>query len=146
MKLFKYAAVAMMFSSPVMAQDGMWVNFGGVSKHFSSERFQDSNKGLGIEVPVSGYLIGVGMYRNSVNRTSRYVVAEKTMLRYGPVGLGAMAGFVDGYPMNDGSFIPMVAPSMTVDAGRVGLRFIYIPQVEKRVASVISVQIRVKLN
>lgn len=138
-----------LFTAPVCADTAKqpaYINLGGISHHFSGQKFTENNYGLGIEVPVGGLLAGAGVYKNSVGRTSRYIVAEKCMVAIGPACLGAMAGFVDGYYLNDGDFIPMVAPTVTVDAGRIGLRFVFVPEVEKRVSAVLAVQFRVKIG
>lgn len=124
----------------------IYLNFGGVSHHFSDEKFTENNYGLGLEVPVGGFLVGAGVYKNSIGRTSRYIVAEKCMLQTGPLCLGGLAGFVDGYELNSGGFTPMVAPTVTAEAGNFGVRLVYVPEVEKKVAAVVSLQFRVKFN
>lgn len=124
----------------------VYLNLGGVSHHFSDRKFTENNYGLGIEAPVGGFLVGVGAYKNSIGRTSRYIVAEKCMLQTGPLCLGGIAGFVDGYYLNEGKFIPMVAPSLTLEAGNIGLRLVYVPEVEKKVSAVISLQFRIRLT
>lgn len=128
------------------ASPSAYINLGGPSHHFSDREFVEDNFGLGIEVPVGGLLVGAGVYKNSLGRTSRYLVAEKCMISAGPLCLGALAGLVDGYYLNNGNAIPMVAPTVTVDAGRFGLRFVFIPEVEKRVSAVLAVQFRIKIG
>lgn len=135
-------------SGAVMAEEKKhsYLNFGGASHHFSDEKFTENNYGLGLEVPMGGYLVGLGAYKNSLGRTSRYIVAEKCIFPSGPICLGALSGFVDGYYLNGGNFIPMVAPTVTVDMGSMGLRLIYAPEIDKSMPAVVSIQLRLRIN
>lgn len=139
-------ALCAAISAPVFADKPVYLNLGGPSYHFSDREFNEKNYGLGIEAPIGGLLVGAGVYDNSIGKVSRYVVAEKCMLPIGRACLGAMAGFVDGYYLNDGGFIPMAAPTLTAEVGRLGMRIIYVPAVDDRVAAVVAMQFRVKIG
>lgn len=128
---------------------GVWLNLGGVSHHFSEAKYNDRNRGLGVEVPMGGLLVGAGVYDNSIGRVSRYIVAEKCMIgRVGHRGvcLGAMAGMVDGYLLNGGDFVPTAAATLTAEWHRLGTRVLFVPGVEKVAAPVISMQFRLRIN
>lgn len=128
---------------------GVWLNMGGVSHHFSDVKYNDRNRGLGIEAPMGGLLVGVGMYDNSVGRVSRYVVAEKCVwgrVGHGGVCLGALAGMVDGYLLNGGDFVPMAAATLTAEWHRLGTRVLFVPGVENVTAPVVSMQFRLRIN
>lgn len=75
-------------SAPVLADGATWVNLGGASHHFKTNWgagavYNEKNIGLGIEHEMGGLNYMAGFYKNSIGDTSKYVVAEKILVRWG---------------------------------------------------------------
>ncbi len=135
-----------LLATPSPADTAIWVNFGAVSHHVTNRQLNNINTGFGLEVPAHGFLIMGGIYRNSLGSTSKYLTAEKCMVSHGRACLGAMAGFVDGYRLNDGGFIPVVAPTLTINGDRIGARLMFTPQIDDRIAATLSLQLRLRIK
>jgi len=87
--------------------------------------------------------VAVGQYKNSIYKTSHYAYFDYEPLKMGPVRAGALAGVVDGYYFNNGGFIPMVAPTASIEGKHLGVSAFYIPPM-KNVSSVVGFQARFK--
>lgn len=91
-----------------------WLNTGGISLH-ERPGFHGINPGLGIELRWSADLAGTaGVLINSEGRQSRYLAAiytpwHPTLPALGTVHVGAMAGAVDGYSLNQGRPLPLLS-------------------------------------
>lgn len=123
-----------------------WANFGGVSHHLDRGNQNEFNPGFGFEKEVGGFNLMAGAYRNSIRQSSKYFAVEKIIVERGAFGLGVLAGFVDGYALNNGGFIPVVVPTLTVEYGRIGARVMYTPGLEEKASAAVSLQFRLRLN
>jgi hypothetical protein len=75
------------------------------------------------------WLLGAGVFRNSLGRTAGYAVGGKQW-ELGPVRAGALAGLTHNYRGNDGGVVPLAAGLVTVPLGeRLAAEFILIPRV-----------------
>lgn len=129
------------------AQADTWLNLGGISYHEDRRaNLNERNHGLGIRYDLDANdFISAGVYRNSINRVSRYAVYGRDVYTYREVKLGAIVGVVDGYKFNNGGVLPMVAPYLSFTVLRVGFDVVYVPKIEKKVSAVIGLQMRVRL-
>lgn len=138
---------SLLASAAAMSEEApVWANLGGVSYHFERGDHNEVNPGFGFEKEVGGFNLMAGMYRNSIRQSSKYIAAEKIIIKRGAVSLGALAGFVDGYRLNDGGWIPVVAPTLLAEKGMFGVRVMYVPGLEGRSSSVVTLQFRIKLT
>lgn len=137
---------AMTLTMPAIAD--MWLNVGGLSKHFGEreQRFNEINNGFGIEVETKGITASAGVYRNSIDRSSRYALVEKLFLTRDRFGIGLSAGLVDGYYYRDGGFFPVILPMARWDGDTLGIRAIFIPPVDDRVVSAFALQFRIRIK
>ena len=140
-------------SAPVLADNALYINVGGTSHHINTPySYNEINPGLAIEVEVPGDRRFIaGAYRNSQSilgdaKTSKIIVVEQILTRPSEyLGLGIVAGAVDGYRYKSGGFMPMAALSARVDAGDYGLRMMYTPAIKEITPAVISFQIIVAM-
>lgn len=138
---------ASLLASVAFAEESAtWANLGGVSHHFDRGNQNEFNPGFGFEKEVGGFNLMAGAYRNSIRQSSKYLAAEKIIVKRGTFGLGVLAGFVDGYMLNNGGWIPVVAPTLTVDHGMIGARVMYTPGLEEKASAAVSLQFRLRLN
>lgn len=73
----------------------------------SEQEFRTFTPGIGVLCKDGNFSAGAGVYSNSVGERSKYVMGAWQPLKIGPVKVGAFAGAVDGYKMNNGKFAPM---------------------------------------
>lgn len=135
-------------SSP-MQSHALWVNAGFISHHLQNDsRFNDRNGGFGLEWELKpGYSFTAGQFDNSNFATSRYVGAYLMPLQWGPVRLGVAAGGSNGYPTyKGGGWFAAAIPALSIERERWGLNVLYVPPIIPEVASVVSFQIKFKLN
>jgi hypothetical protein len=69
--------------------------------------------------------LGVGTYRNSINRQSEYVAIAYQPVKIGPVSIGALAGGVTGYKPY---MMPMGGLMMSAPVGPVTVHTLVIPK------------------
>lgn len=114
----------MFFCSSVMASDLWWVAT-LTSHHFSSEKYNQHNYGLGFESETRFNRLSVigGGYDNSYKRTSAYAGMTFTPLALGPIHLGAIGGFISGYRS-----VIAVLPTAQIEYERIGFNVYYAPQ------------------
>ncbi len=130
-----------------------WLQLGGISHHLDRSRnFNEQNWGIGIEHKLSKdnpFAIGndssiaIGQYRNSIRRTSNYAVYQWKPLHVGPVDIGVMAGFVDGYHLNNGRPVPMALPMASIEGRNLGVNIMCLPKM-KDISAVCAVQFKVR--
>lgn len=130
-----------------------WLQLGGISHHLDRSRnFNEKNWGIGIEHKLSkdnpiaigdDSSISVGQYRNSIDKTSHYLLYNWKPLHLGPVSVGVMAGAVDGYHLNKGGPIPLVLPVASIEGRHVGANFMCVPKM-KDISAVCAVQFKVR--
>ena len=96
----------------------------------SDPAITDHTPGLGVmRRTTEHWLLGAGVFRNSIGRTSGYVVGGKQW-EFGPVRIGGLGGLTHNYRGNDGGLVPMAAGLVTVPLGeRLAAEFILIPRV-----------------
>lgn len=143
------ACLALLLALPcaVHASDA-WLSLGGVSRHTSGD-YQERNIGVGVEVqlaPGGNTRMLAGAYRNSLDRSSAYLMAETVIWRRGPVGAGIVYGGATGYGWGIAGITPIALPSVVIDGDTVGLRVVLIPEIEKRVSGAVAVQFRLRFN
>ncbi len=90
----------------------------------------DRTPGLGLMRRTENHwLAGVGVFRNSIGRTSGYIIGGKQWA-LGPVRVGGIGGITHNYRGNNGGLVPMAAGLATVPLGeRLALELIAIPRV-----------------
>lgn len=111
----------------------IWLNAGFLSYHVDrSQDYREDNIGFGAEVlfaPDHGLVAGT--FLNSENLRSHYAMYEWRPLHWqlGSVGVsgGLIAGFVDGYPKNDGAWFFGAAPMLFFEGKRFGGNFLILP-------------------
>lgn len=136
-------------SAPVLADKPLYLNLGGTSYHINSPySYNEINPGLAVEIDVPGDRRFIaGAYRNSQSapgdtKTSRIVAMEQIVYRPSQhIGMGLIAGVVDGYRYKEGGLLPMVAISTRLDAGAYALRIMYTPGIAAVTPAVISMQV-----
>jgi hypothetical protein len=148
-----WAAAATNEASP-SAQPGttyqpqIWVNLGGFSRHFASDKgYNENNLGLGLEYRTSAEIAYMaGAYYNSVRKTTSYAAVNWQPWHIGPVKLGAALGVMNGYPSlaNGGSFFAAL-PLATVEGRHFGINFGIVPSMGK-VDGAVIVQFKLRLN
>jgi hypothetical protein len=140
--------------TPKVAESGdssksqIWVNLGGFSRHFASDKgYNENNLGLGLEYrnsPEIAYMAGA--YYNSVYKTTSYAAVNWQPWQLGPVKLGAALGVMNGYPSlaNGGSFFAAL-PLATVEGRHFGINVGVIPSMGK-VDGAVIIQFKLRLN
>lgn len=128
-----------------------WLQTGFMSYHLDRQQthernFREQNYGIGLEHKLSeNSSLSVGYYRNSIDKDSFYAAYAYQPLKAGPVKIGAMAGVVTGYPLNNGGPIPMVLPLASIEGKRMGVNLTYVPKL-KDVSSVVALQFKFALD
>lgn len=128
-----------------------WLQTGFMSYHLDRKQthernFREQNYGIGIEHKLSeNSSISAGYYRNSIDKDSFYAAYAYQPLKVGPVKVGAMAGVVTGYHLNNGGPIPMVLPLASIEGKRMGVNLTYVPKL-KDVSSVVALQFKFALD
>jgi len=130
-----------------------WLQLGGISHHLDRSRnFNEQNWGIGIEHKLSkdnAFAIGedssiaIGQYRNSIRQTSHYALYQWKPLHVGPVDVGVMAGFVDGYRLNNGRPVPLALPMASIEGRNLGVNIMCLPKM-KDVSAVCAMQFKVR--
>lgn len=142
------AAAALFFTKPAHAEGNdaqLWVNAGGVSWHSKPGR-NGSNPGIGAELRTSeDWSFGAGAYRNSDRGHSRYVLAEYTPLHIGMLNAGLVAGAVDGYTVNNGKPMALIAPAIELRASHFAAQLTYVPAIDSiKNADTLSLVLKVR--
>jgi len=125
-----------------------WVNLGGFSRHFASNKgYNENNLGLGLEYRTSPELSYMaGAYYNSVRKTTSYAAVNWQPWQLGPVKLGAALGVMNGYPSlaNGGSFFAAL-PMATIEGRHFGINLGVVPSIGK-VDGAVILQFKLRLN
>jgi hypothetical protein len=132
----KFFLSALLFASTLgaaPAADRTWhlvLHVHSLHESTSDPDITDRTPGLGVMRRTSEHwLLGAGVFRNSIGRTSGYLVGGKQW-ELGPVRAGGLAGLTHNYRGNDGGLVPLAAGLVTVPIGdRLALEFIAIPRV-----------------
>ena len=127
----------------------IWLNAGFLSHHLQNDQsFNDTNTGLGIEVPLSSvYSLTAGQYINSNNATTHYLGACVMPLQWGTTKAGFAVGGFNGYPTyKGGGWFAAAVPALEIETHNWGLNILYVPPVIPQVASVLSFQIKYRFD
>ena len=112
--------------SPGLAAADTWAVATVCSHHFTDEKFNQHNYGIGFEIPtrVDRLAIIGGVYDNSMERASAYAGIAWTPIKLGAVHLGLQAGGFTGYGPK---VTPALLPTAQLEVGRVGLNLTFVP-------------------
>ena len=119
----------LLISSPALAGGETYLDINLASYHFSraqvaQQDMNEVNPGIGIERESGAWRQMGGVYRNSLRRTSAYLLAGYSPVRVGSFSLGVFGGAVTGYEV-------LVAPAAGLIASlqfaRVGLNLTVVP-------------------
>lgn len=143
--MLKLITFVMMLTFSGNSAANMWVNLGGVSRHFDTgnTQFNEVNNGFGLEVGVKGVTVSAGVYHNSIARESRYAMVEKILASARQFGVGLSIGTLDGYYFRDGGFFPVILPTLRWDGDMIGMRMLFVPPVDDKVTAAIALQFRI---
>ena len=120
------AIILSLFAGTAMAGETV-IQLHGLSYHADrAAGYNENNWGLAVryygELSLVDY-VSVGQYKNSIHKTSRYIIAGWEKDVNDTVTLGLVAGVVDGYREH---MVPMVAPVISL-WGRVHIFSAIIP-------------------
>jgi hypothetical protein len=119
------AMIALLGASQIHADDGVLVLH--LASLHGEPGYNGSNPGLGLRIPRKSYYLGVGVYRNSLERATVYAGIGKHLVTLGPVELRLAGGLVTGYARD---VAPFVLPELAIAAGEASVVLSYIPAVE----------------
>lgn len=128
--------------------DKLWVNTGGVSKHFQDNGRNEVHPGLGLEYRInSDTSVMLGYHKNSLSLRSRYASVQYQPLHLGSIKIGVSAGALDGYPLkrNGGAFFAAI-PMATWEGKRFGVNIGVIPDIpSQHIDGAVVVQFKVRI-
>lgn len=118
----------------------------GLSHHFharpSGQAWNEVNTGIALRRSFGGGVSGqIGAYRNSINRTSGYLLVDYTPLHIGPVSAGGFIGAASGYV---DAVRPIAGAVLRVDAGRFTPTLRLIPKVPGNKSASVALEIGVR--
>jgi len=125
----------------------LWVNVGGLSKHFEDNGRNEVHQGLGVEYRMSSELSAmVGYHKNSLDLRTTYAAVNYQPLNIGPLKIGASVGVMTGYPQknNGGGFFAAI-PLITYEGDKFGANFGVIPDIpNQHVEGAVVLQLKFK--
>lgn len=126
----------------------LWVNVGGFSTHFNSNKnYNESNAGFGVEYRTSPSVsFMAGSYYNSVRKTTTYAAVNWQPYGVAQWKLGVAAGVMDGYPgvQRGGTFFAAL-PMVSYEGKLFGVNLGLIPDMAKVNGALIA-QFKIRLN
>lgn len=122
--------LAILFQNSCQASE-LWVNTGGVSKHFRDNGRNEVHPGLGLEYRInSDTSVMLGYHKNSLSLRTRYAAVNYQPLNIGPLRIGASIGVMDGYPLkSQGKMFFAAIPMITYESKSFGVNFGVIPDI-----------------
>jgi hypothetical protein len=90
--------------------------------------YRTATPGMGVICERDVYVGAAGLFSNSIGRTSRYLAGGAQPFSFGPVRVGAVAGFMDGYAYRGGRAFPFAAITVSVPVGSVTARLMVVPK------------------
>jgi hypothetical protein len=90
--------------------------------------YNTATPGIGVLCSDGVYMLGAGVYRNSVSKHSNYAIGGKYLGRINSVTYGIVGGMVDGYAARNGHFIPLAGVVLTYKQ----LHLMLVPPVHKQ--------------
>ena len=104
-------------TATVRADDAAWnlsLQLHSFHEHTSAVDLHDNTPGLGVmRVTPDNFLVGAGIFRNSLGRTAGYAYVGKEWA-LGKVLVGGIAGVTHHYNFNNGGPVPLAAAIVTV--------------------------------
>lgn len=125
-----------------------FVNVNAAAYHFDREAvkehdFNENNLGLGLEYSSKNWGVLAGEYKNSLRKTSWYVLGRYSPLHFGNVDVGIVAGALTGYAQ---PISPAVGLIVSAQWEKVGFNVILTPSIpEKGAYGFAGLQLRYKL-
>lgn len=128
MKKFTAAIALALLATTAAASEGWTLQLHGLSWHAapragfdnSNRDWNERNEGLGVRNTFSDtWSVQFGAYRNSIDRTTIYAVANYTPVQVGGVRIGGFAGIGSGYRQQ-----PVFLGGGLVELGPVSVRII----------------------
>ncbi len=137
--------------SPAFAGEVTYLDINLASHHFqrsevARQNLSEFNPGIGIEHDMGDWRQMAGVYRNSIRRTSAYVLAGYTPLHIGKASVGIVGGAITGYEVPVAPALGLIA-SLQFD--KFGVNLIAVPDahvMHKRVNGFAGFQARYKLK
>lgn len=143
--------ILLLISSSAFAGDATYLNVNLASYHFSRDAVEkqslsEINPGIGIERDAGGLRQMVGVYRNSIRRTSVYALAGYVPLRIDRLRMGVVGGAITGYEI---PVAPAVGLLASLQFNHYGVNIIIVPDahvLRKEVHGFAGLQFRCKLK
>ena len=126
------------------------VNVGAISHH-SQPGLNEQHPGLGIEARWDDiWAATAGQLRNSQGNPSHYVAAIYTpwapaLPVIGQIHVGALAGAIDGYRINNGGPIPLIAGAIEKRWQWASMALVLIPAVPKVSSSAVVLMLKLEV-
>jgi hypothetical protein len=145
MNNYKKFLIFSIFSSlPLIASAQIWVIANTTSHHFSNEKFNQKNYGIGLEIDKNENLsYAAGVYINSLYKDSGYIAASYTPHKIFGTNLGVFGGATTNY--KDCNICPAGGLIAKFDFEDFGVNILYIPKTIYN-PNVITFQLKCRFN
>lgn len=115
-------------------------------EHTDDEDLQNTTPGLGLIRRENNWLLGAGIFRNSIGRWAGYGYGGYQFplgsLPAGPLRLGAIAGLTHHYYWNDGGIVPLGAAVLTIPVThRLSVDLVGIPRIKNATYATLNVSL-----
>jgi len=121
--------LVLLFATAVQAEQSFGIHVNGASKHVKPDAdYNERNVGGGIYYEVNKHFIAAGWYKNSFNRTSKYITTGwRHTFQSGnwEIAPGALVGGITGYHDEGSQFV--VAPILSMGYDPVRINLMYLP-------------------
>jgi hypothetical protein len=111
-----------------------------VAIHAESQ-YKTEVPGLAVLCTKDNRVVSIGVYQNSLGGQSSYAVAGTYLGNIGKVKYGIVVGTVDGYPLNNGNFIPMAAAIATIHFKEFNVHLTMVPSVPNYTPAFIQISV-----
>lgn len=127
----------------------LWISPTGLSSYHSDRaaKYNEDNRGFGAEYDLADKAkLFAGMFRNSVNKDSKYAGVSLSTPLLKDLRAGLLLGAINGYPeARHGGFIPMAAPMLSYEGKNAGINILGLPKVGS-ISPVIAAQMKLRFN
>ena len=115
-------------------------------EHTDEEDLHNTTPGLGVIRRQDNWLLGAGVFRNSIGRWAGYGYVGWQYpffaTRAGPVRIGGIAGITHHYFWNDGGIVPLAAAVITVPIAKtLALDFVALPHIRNATYATLNVSL-----
>jgi hypothetical protein len=115
-------------------------------EHTTETDLQNTTPGLGVIRRQENWLLGAGVFRNSIGRWAGYGYGGYqfpiAQLPAGPLRIGGIAGVTHHYLWNDGGIVPLGAAVVTVPiAKRLAVDLVGIPRIRNATYATLNVSL-----